>query len=61
MIRIEGIPILAARLEAASKSAGVSETSAPGPSAKDAPVVQSKTAHLAGRGRMRGRQHKEGV
>jgi len=41
MIRIEGIPILAARLEAASKFAEVSETSAPGPSAEDGPVVQS--------------------
>ena len=29
MIRIEGIPIVAARLEAASKSAGVAETARP--------------------------------
>jgi hypothetical protein len=55
MIRIEGIPILAARLEAASKSAGVSETSAPGPSAKDAPVVQSVQNRPPGRPRKNAR------
>ena len=59
MIRIEGIPIVAARLEAASKSAGVSETARP----VRQPRVHllSTLSSLAGRRRMRGRQHKEGA
>jgi hypothetical protein len=62
MIRIEGIPIVAARLEAASKSAGVSETARPVRQPRMHLLsTPSKTARLAGRGRIRGLQHKEGA
>jgi hypothetical protein len=60
MIRIEGIPIVAARLEAASKSAEVSETARPVRQPRMDPSTLSKTARMAGRRRMRG-QHKEGA
>jgi hypothetical protein len=62
MIRIEGIPIVAARLEAASKSAGVAETARPVRQPRMHLLsTLSKTARLAGRRIMRGRQHKEGA
>ena len=62
MIRIEGIPIVAARLEASSKSAGVAETARPVRQPRlHLLSTLSKTARLAGRGIMRGRQHKEGA